>query len=178
MFTLHAGSALTFWRCGFLTSCIRQLKILRIWRKALEVAIPKPNKPLGTQRVIALCLYQRWADCNILRPRSNPEFSNFSPSPTKVQNFVTIWSPSRNKIQKIGKLQLFNKQKLRKFFHYFSPNPVLILTPHGHLLQICNVSSFFIYSLSVEFPVAVVDVSRFAKFEYPFLFRKYFCHAF
>ena len=52
------------------------------------------------------------------------------------------------------------------------------LTLCGHLLQICNVSSFFVYSLSVEFPVAVVDVSRFATFEYQFLFRKYFCHAF
>jgi len=36
----------------------------------------------------------------------------------------------------------------------------------------------FIYLLSVEFPVAVVDVSRFATSEYLFLFRKYFCHAF
>jgi len=51
---------------------------------------------------------QRWADRHILRSRSNPEFLNFSPSPTKVQNFVKIWSPSPNKIQKIDKMQLFN----------------------------------------------------------------------
>ena len=61
-FALHAGSALTSWLCGFLTSRIRQLKILRIWRRALVVAIPKSNKPLGTQKVITplsqLCLLQ------------------------------------------------------------------------------------------------------------------------
>jgi len=34
-----------------------------------------------------------------------------------------------------------------------------MLTLDGHLLQICNVSSFFIYSFSVEFLVMVVDVS-------------------
>jgi len=56
-FIPHAVSALTSWLCGFLTSCIRQLKILRICRRALAVAIPKPNKPLRSQRVIALCLY-------------------------------------------------------------------------------------------------------------------------
>ena len=35
---------------------MRQLKIPKIWRRALVVAIPKPEKPLGTQRVIALYL--------------------------------------------------------------------------------------------------------------------------
>jgi len=55
---------------------------------------------------------------------------------------------------------------------------VILLTLYEHLLQICNVSSLFIYLLSAEFPVAVVDVSRFATFEYLFLFRKYFCHVF
>ena len=31
----------------FLTSCMRQLKIPKIWRRALVVAIPKSEKPLG-----------------------------------------------------------------------------------------------------------------------------------
>jgi len=44
---LHAGSAIKSWFCDFLTSCMRQLKIIKIWRRALEVAIPKPEKSLG-----------------------------------------------------------------------------------------------------------------------------------
>jgi len=49
-FILHAGSALKSWLCDFLSSCMRQLKIPKIWRRAVVVAIPKPEKPLGTQR--------------------------------------------------------------------------------------------------------------------------------
>ena len=42
---LHAGVALKSWLCGFLSSCLRRLKIPKIWRRALVVAIPKPKKP-------------------------------------------------------------------------------------------------------------------------------------
>jgi len=49
-FILHAGSALNSWYCDFLSSCIRQLKIPKIWRRALAVTIPKPEKPLGDPR--------------------------------------------------------------------------------------------------------------------------------
>ena len=48
---LHAGAALKFWLRDFLSSCLRRLKIPKIWRRALVVAIPKPGKPV-TQRVI------------------------------------------------------------------------------------------------------------------------------
>ena len=44
-FILHAKSALKSWFCDFLSSCKRQLKIAKIWRRALIVAIPKPEKP-------------------------------------------------------------------------------------------------------------------------------------
>ena len=47
-FILPAGSALKCWFCDFFTSCMRQLKIPKIWRGALIVAIPKTDKPLGT----------------------------------------------------------------------------------------------------------------------------------
>ena len=56
-FILHAGSALKSWFCDFLTSWMRQLKIPRMLRRALIFAIPKPEKPFGTQRVIALYSY-------------------------------------------------------------------------------------------------------------------------
>jgi len=49
-FILHAGSALKSWFCDFLTSCMRQLKIPKIWRRAPIVLILNPEKPLGTQR--------------------------------------------------------------------------------------------------------------------------------
>ena len=43
---IHAGTALKSWSRGFLSSCLRQLKIPQVWRRALVVAIPKPNKPV------------------------------------------------------------------------------------------------------------------------------------
>jgi len=48
------GSVLTCWLRDFLNSCMRQVKIPRIWTRTLIVAIPKSEKPLGTQRAIAL----------------------------------------------------------------------------------------------------------------------------
>ena len=44
---LHAGAALKSWLRDFLSSCLRRLKIPKIWRRALVVAIPKPMKPVG-----------------------------------------------------------------------------------------------------------------------------------
>ena len=46
-FILHAGAALKSWLRNFLSSCLRRLKIPKIWRRALVVAIPKPTKPVG-----------------------------------------------------------------------------------------------------------------------------------
>ena len=46
-FILHAGAALKSWLRDFLSSCLRRLKIPKIWRRALVVAIPKPGKPVG-----------------------------------------------------------------------------------------------------------------------------------
>ena len=46
-FILHTRSALKSWFCDFLSSCMPQLKIPKIWRRALIVAIPNPEKPLG-----------------------------------------------------------------------------------------------------------------------------------
>ena len=44
---LHAGAALKSWLRDFLSSCLRRLKIAKVWRRALVVAIPKPGKPVG-----------------------------------------------------------------------------------------------------------------------------------
>ena len=44
---LHAGAALKSWLRDFISSCLRLLKISKIWRRALVVAIPKPGKPVG-----------------------------------------------------------------------------------------------------------------------------------
>ena len=42
----HTGAALKSWLCGFLSSCMHHLKIPKIWRRALIVAIPKLKKPV------------------------------------------------------------------------------------------------------------------------------------
>ena len=44
---VHAGAALKSWLRDFLSSCLRRLKIPKIWRRAIVVAIPKPEKPVG-----------------------------------------------------------------------------------------------------------------------------------
>ena len=47
---LHAGAALKSWLRDlrdFLSSCLRRLKIPKIWKRALVVAIPKTGKPVG-----------------------------------------------------------------------------------------------------------------------------------
>ena len=44
---LHAEAALKSWLRDFISSCLRRLKISKIWRRALVVAIPKPAKPVG-----------------------------------------------------------------------------------------------------------------------------------
>ena len=53
----HAGAALKSWLCDFLSSCLCQLKIPKIWRRVLVVAIPKPGKFVGdpkSYRLISL----------------------------------------------------------------------------------------------------------------------------
>ena len=47
---LHAGAALKSWLRDVLSSCLRRLKIPKIWRRALVVAIPKPGKPVGNPK--------------------------------------------------------------------------------------------------------------------------------
>ena len=44
---IHVGAALKFWLRDFISSCLRRLKIPKIWRRALVVAIPKSTKPVG-----------------------------------------------------------------------------------------------------------------------------------
>ena len=44
---LHDGAALKSWLRDFLSSCLCRLKILKIWRRALVVAIPQPTKTVG-----------------------------------------------------------------------------------------------------------------------------------
>ena len=46
----HAGAALKSWLREFISSCLRRLKIPKIWRRALVVAIPKPAKPVGVPK--------------------------------------------------------------------------------------------------------------------------------
>ena len=57
---LHAGAALKSWLRDFLSSCLRRLKIPKIWRRVLVVAIPKPEKPVGNpksyQPISLLCV--------------------------------------------------------------------------------------------------------------------------
>ena len=57
---LHAGAALKSWLRDFISSCLRRLKISKIWRRALVVTIPKPGKPVGDPKsyrpIFLLCV--------------------------------------------------------------------------------------------------------------------------
>ena len=57
---LHAGAALKSWLRDFISSCLCQLKIPKIWRRVLVVAIPKPAKLVGDpksyQPISLLCV--------------------------------------------------------------------------------------------------------------------------
>ena len=57
---LHAGAALKSWLRGFLSSCLRQLTIPKVWRRALVVVIPKPKKlvedPKSYRPIYLLCV--------------------------------------------------------------------------------------------------------------------------
>ena len=57
---IHAGAASKSWLHDFLSSCLHQLKIPKISRRALVVAIPKPAKPVGDpksyQPISLLCV--------------------------------------------------------------------------------------------------------------------------
>ena len=44
---IFAGATLKLWLLNFVSSCSRQLEILKIWRRALVMAIPKSMKPVG-----------------------------------------------------------------------------------------------------------------------------------
>ena len=57
---LHAGAALKSWLHDFISSCLHQLKIPKIWRRVLVVAIPKAHggpKELSTD-ISSLCPLQ------------------------------------------------------------------------------------------------------------------------
>ena len=49
-FITHAGTALKSWLGGFLSSCLHHLKIPKVWRRALVMAIPKSKKPVEDQK--------------------------------------------------------------------------------------------------------------------------------
>ena len=44
---LHTGAALKSWLRDFFSFCLRRLKIPKIWRRTLVLAIPKPTKFVG-----------------------------------------------------------------------------------------------------------------------------------
>ena len=60
MLILHAEAVLKSWLRNFLSSCLRRLKIPKIWRRAFVVAISKPTKLVGDlksyQPISLLCV--------------------------------------------------------------------------------------------------------------------------
>ena len=77
---LHAGAALKSWLYGFLSSCLHHLKIPKIWRRALVVAIPKPMKPVEdpkSYRLISLLCVPTRSSRGLFTPVSSPLSTRF-----------------------------------------------------------------------------------------------------
>ena len=56
-FILHARKVAITWLQEFYSTCIRRLRISKLWRRAVVIAIPKPNKPIDdpkSYRLISL----------------------------------------------------------------------------------------------------------------------------
>ena len=70
---LHAGAALKSWLRDFLSSCLRRLKISKIWR-TLVVVISKPAKPVGDpksyQPISLLCVPYKILEAYLRRVKS------------------------------------------------------------------------------------------------------------
>ena len=71
-FILNAGAALKSWLRDFLSFCLRRLKIPKIWRRALVVAIPKLTKPVGDSKELS-------TDISALCPLQDPREAYLSP---------------------------------------------------------------------------------------------------
>ena len=59
-FVIHQSAKTTAWLCSFFTSCSRRSKLLKTWRLATVVALPKPNKlvqdPKSYRPISLLCV--------------------------------------------------------------------------------------------------------------------------
>ena len=86
---IHAGAALKSWLNLFLSSCLRRVKLPKIWRRASVVAILKPKKPPGDPKsyrpISLLCVPFKILERLIyaaLNPLLNPCFPGASWLPT------------------------------------------------------------------------------------------------
>ena len=79
---IHPGHSLKFWLRGFLYSCLRQLKIPKVWRRALVVTISKPSKslenPQSYRPISLLCVPYNILE-RLIYNRVEPMFDLFLP---------------------------------------------------------------------------------------------------
>jgi len=82
-FILHVGSALKSWFCDFLTSCMRQIKIPKIRRRALILVILSRKSHWKTQRAIVLYF------CSVFTSRSSRDSSTLVPNQSSTHRSRT-----------------------------------------------------------------------------------------
>ena len=74
-FIIHDGAALKFWLRDFLSSCLLRLKIPKIWRKVLVVAIQKPMKPVKNPKSYRTISLLSLSPTRLSRDLSTPALS-------------------------------------------------------------------------------------------------------
>ena len=116
---LHAGTALKSWFNKFLSFCMRQFKLPKIWRRALVVAILKPNKPTANPKsyrsISLLCIAYKILE-RLIYARVTPIMDQLPPR--KQAGF--------RRGKSTGDQIIFLTQKLRRTFQ-FKRRPVLCL---------------------------------------------------
>ena len=79
---IHAGAPLISWLCGFISSCLHHLKISKVWKRPLVVAIPKPLKlkedPKSYCPISLLNCFSIRSSKSLSKPMSNPFLIHYS----------------------------------------------------------------------------------------------------
>ena len=84
-FIIHAGAALKSWLRDLLSSCLRRLKLSKIWRRALVVTIPKAQSSHDPKSLWRTQTTHKWD----LAPSSNCQCSAI----TQTVDYVLIACP-------------------------------------------------------------------------------------
>ena len=149
---INAGPGLKFWLRGFLSSCLRQLKIPKVWRKALVVSIVKPSKPVEDPQsyhlIFLLCIPYKILEqmiYNLVEPIVDPllpkEQAGFRHGKSTVDQVVLLTQNIKNSFEvkkKVGAVFVNLTAAYDIVCHSALTCKLLRLLPDKHKAQVIN----------------------------------------